>query len=348
MPGVELYANNASTLLTNNLNNTDVIFQVDDGTLFPVGPGFFRVKIDNEILLISAVSHAGIWQFSATRGVEGTTAASHNAGATITLILTAQSIVRNPLGMNQQGQIPYLGPDGLGQSIPLAFGPGTANQISYIACDASSNPSLISSGMISDGDIEYLASGIPATLSAPADGTYVVSWTSKVPSWTPASQSNTIPTGTILPFAGTAAPNGYFLCDGSAINRSTYASLFSVIGTTYGVGNGTTTFNIPDMRGKFPFGKATAGTGSTLGNTFGVINHTHTSHHDHTFTTNVTGAHTHGVTSIGTLVEGGASTAAVSVNSAGDHSHTGTVDPSDAVSDGNNPPALTINYIIKT
>jgi phage-related tail fiber protein len=60
-----------------------------------------------------------------------------------------------------------------------------------------------------------------------------------------------LPRGTILPFAGTTAPTGYLKCDGSAINRSTYTDLFAIIGESYGPGNGSTTFNLPDLRGVF-------------------------------------------------------------------------------------------------
>ena len=62
-----------------------------------------------------------------------------------------------------------------------------------------------------------------------------------------------VPAGTVHTFAGTAGsiPSGYLLCDGGAINRSVYCNLFDAIGTTYGVGNGTTTFNLPDLRGEF-------------------------------------------------------------------------------------------------
>jgi len=60
-----------------------------------------------------------------------------------------------------------------------------------------------------------------------------------------------VPPGMINAFAGTTAPAGYLMCDGSAVSRVTYADLFAVIGTTYGVGNGTTTFNVPDLRGEF-------------------------------------------------------------------------------------------------
>ena len=60
--------------------------------------------------------------------------------------------------------------------------------------------------------------------------------------------------GAIIPFTGTTAPNGYMICDGTAISRTEYAELFSVIGTTFGSGDGSTTFNIPNLKGKVPVG----------------------------------------------------------------------------------------------
>lgn len=62
------------------------------------------------------------------------------------------------------------------------------------------------------------------------------------------------PTGAVLAFAGKDAPAGFLLCDGSAVSRTTYAQLFAVIGTTYGSGDGSTTFNLPDMRGRVAVG----------------------------------------------------------------------------------------------
>jgi microcystin-dependent protein len=62
------------------------------------------------------------------------------------------------------------------------------------------------------------------------------------------------PTGVILPFAGTSLPNGYLLCAGQAISRTTYSALFSSIGTSYGSGDGSTTFNVPDLRGRHLIG----------------------------------------------------------------------------------------------
>lgn len=73
---------------------------------------------------------------------------------------------------------------------------------------------------------------------------------------TPAKTSTAIsgylvPTGMVTPFAGSAAPTGWLLCDGSAVSRTTYASLFSVIASAYGSGDGSTTFNLPDLKGMF-------------------------------------------------------------------------------------------------
>jgi len=60
--------------------------------------------------------------------------------------------------------------------------------------------------------------------------------------------------GAIKPWTKTTAPDGYLLCDGSAVSRTTYADLFAVISTTYGVGDGSTTFNVPQLQGKMPQG----------------------------------------------------------------------------------------------
>lgn len=115
-----------------------------------------------------------------------------------------------------------------------------------------------------------------------------------------------VPTGAVLSYGAASAPTGYVLGDGSAIDRVVYADLFTVIGTTYGAGDGSTTFNVPDCRGRFPLYKSAAGTGSTLGATGGSLDHTHTYtdvvNHTHTVTITDPGhahtqaAHSHTIT----------------------------------------------------
>lgn len=66
-----------------------------------------------------------------------------------------------------------------------------------------------------------------------------------------------VPTATILPYGGSTIPSGYLVCNGAAVSRTTYAGLFAKIGTTYGAGDGSTTFNLPDMRDRYPIGVGT-------------------------------------------------------------------------------------------
>ncbi len=84
-----------------------------------------------------------------------------------------------------------------------------------------------------------------------------------------------VPAGTISAFAGSTAPTGWLLCDGSAVNRTTYAALFAIIGTTYGAGDGSTTFNLPNLKGRVSVGlDATQVEFDVLGKTGGAKTHT--------------------------------------------------------------------------
>lgn len=65
---------------------------------------------------------------------------------------------------------------------------------------------------------------------------------------------NFAPTGAVQMYAGASAPTDWLLCDGSAVNRATYANLFSIIGIAYGAGDGSTTFNLPNLKGSVPVG----------------------------------------------------------------------------------------------
>lgn len=83
-----------------------------------------------------------------------------------------------------------------------------------------------------------------------------------------------VPAGVIAPFAGTAAPSGYLFCDGSPVSRSTYAALFAAISTTWGNGDGSTTFNLPDLRNMFLRGSGASAVGVYEADDF--KSHTHT------------------------------------------------------------------------
>jgi microcystin-dependent protein len=103
------------------------------------------------------------------------------------------------------------------------------------------------------------------------------------------------PIGEVIMYAGSTAPYGYLVCNGAAVSRSTYATLFALCGTSFGQGNGTTTFNLPDLRGRFvrmtdggsgldpdAAGRTAMATGGATGNNIGSVQadafeaHTHT------------------------------------------------------------------------
>lgn len=159
--------------------------------------------------------------------------------------------------------------------------------------------------------------------------------------------------GMIVFYGAASPPAGYLLCDGSAVSRTTYADLFAAIGTTFGAGNGTTTFNLPDLRGRSPIG---TGQGSGLTNRALAANGGEESHvlttselasHSHTDT-----GHTHSEgTATATLINGGleapASSAIPSIGVTG----TGSANLTSAGSDSAHNtmhPFLALTAMIKT
>lgn len=84
-------------------------------------------------------------------------------------------------------------------------------------------------------------------------------------------EAQVIPTGSVIARLSTSVPVGWLVCNGQEVPRATYPTLFATIGTIYGAGNGTTTFNVPDFRDRFLYGK---GSTSALGDTGGESEHT--------------------------------------------------------------------------
>lgn len=166
-----------------------------------------------------------------------------------------------------------------------------------------------------------------------------------------------LPVGVIFPYGGSSAPSGWLMCDGSAVSRTTYATLFTAISTAFGAGDGSTTFNLPNTARKVLVGAGGTGT-STLANTVGATGGAET----HTLTTAELAVHNHGVTdpthshnyylpnsdtagagvAVGVSADFSASTATsssttgISINNAGSGS-----------AHNNLQPSLVTNYIIK-
>jgi microcystin-dependent protein len=184
-----------------------------------------------------------------------------------------------------------------------------------------------------------------------------------------------VPLGGMLEFTGTTAPNSSFLLPfGQAISRTTYAAYFAMVGTTYGAGDGSTTFNVIDKRGRVSAGKDDMGgsaasrltasyfgtSAATLGAVGGSESHTLTTaqmpSHTHTGATSSDGAHTHTVTAAfligGALASGGSAGAVpntvLTTSSNGAHTHTFTSDASGGGGAHNNvQPTVIVNYILR-
>jgi microcystin-dependent protein len=109
-----------------------------------------------------------------------------------------------------------------------------------------------------------------------------------------AAAANGVPPGAIIPFGGATPPTGFLLCDGSPVSRTTYSALFSSISTAWGSGNGSTTFNLPDLRGRFlrgtdhgvgrdpdRAGRAASASGGNAGDAVGSVEDQQLASHGH-------------------------------------------------------------------
>ena len=227
-----------------------------------------------------------------------------------------------------------------------AFGWGNHATVGYIEdSDFSSNGFMKRTGAGTyavDGstyisDITGQNLGDLANVNVPASPTFghVLKWTGSA--WTAQADGggsggggagvDGAPAGTVSMWSGTASsvPSGYLLCDGSAVSRVTYTDLFLAIGTAHGAGDGSTTFNLPNLRNRFVVGEGTsyalAATGGSADAT--LVSHSHnvngntnnTGDHSHSGNTNNTGDHSH---SGNTSNTGGHSH---NTNNTGSHSH---------------------------
>lgn len=190
--------------------------------------------------------------------------------------------------------------------------------------------------------------------------------------WVTIGKASGVPSGALIAYAGSTTPSGWLLCDGSAVSRTTYASLFTAIGTTHGVGDGSSTFNLPDMRGRVAAGKddmggsaasrlTTAGSGvdgATLGAVGGAQNVALTSAqnaaHTHTLYAptgdGVGGAYINYLADSGSAlpIQAASLPRTVVAPAALDGSAYGASSSGSGTAHNNAQPTLVANYIIKT
>jgi microcystin-dependent protein len=175
-------------------------------------------------------------------------------------------------------------------------------------------------------------------------------------------RKDSIPIGGIISFSGSdyplnRAPGGWLICDGSAVSRALYAGLFSIIGTVFGSGDGSTTFNLPDKRDKYSIGKSgTKALGSTGGSNTTTLTTAILPSHRHTIA--VPSTHTHTITKydntgsssyIGLIKNDFASNFRSATSSAdGSHDHGGATGSEGGGDPFNSEPKnIALNFIIK-
>ncbi len=166
-----------------------------------------------------------------------------------------------------------------GMTIPAA----ATRASKYLAFDASGNPIASGGG---PGSSDVPVSAYAATLVAAADAAAareVLSVTAVI-------------AGEIRMYGGSSAPAGWLICDGSAVSRTTYAALFAAIGTTFGTGDGSTTFNLPNFKGRIPIGVGQGDTAEGGGSGTDRILGAMAGAEKHTQTTGEVGSHGHTVT----------------------------------------------------
>jgi microcystin-dependent protein len=254
-------------------------------------------------------------------------------------------IVKNSTSGSQSIQI--IGSSGLGVTIPngvtaLVYCDGTNF---YNALTGSVGNFTVNGNLAVTGTTSLTTGSISGIITAPtaAAGTN----TTQIAT-TAFVLSNGAPTGGLIMWGTGTAPSGWLLCDGTAVNRTTYAALFAVIGTTFGVGDGSTTFNVPNYTNRMPYGTtvgATGGSATTTLITANLPSHTHSitdPGHSHSYTIN-TLAGNNAAGSIPDYIRQGSATTGTATTGITATDATGSGTAVTTIS-----PYLGINFIIKT
>ena len=251
-----------------------------------------------------------------------------------------------------------------GTSTDPVVGVGTANTstlgVTRLASQSEVDAGTLTTAVITPGT---LASGITNYLPVAsvtvsgvvelATSAEIVTGTDTDKAMTPKAYADSIsslgignPPGTIITFAGSSVPTGYLDCNGAQVDRVTYADLFTAVGEIYGVGDGTTTFNLPDLRGEFVRGWDNS-RGIDSGRSFGSTQNSTNLSHSHTVTDS---GHQHNNTvssTSRTVADGGVNAGAAPASDTTDNATTGISIDADGATESR-PRNIALLYCIKT
>lgn len=318
----------------------------DDAVTLPAGVYYFAIDGDNSQkeyikCSLSGTALTSIQSVSRQGALTSGFARAHRVGASVTLTNFAQLLLLTKL---------LNGETDLDSTDPLKYdGTATLTDDNHLATKKYADDLAIAGSPDASTSVKGISklSTAPASASNPiavgdndprvptADENNALAGTGTPSASNPYISLSTL-SGAIALWATGSAPTGWLLCDGSAVSRATYAALFAIIGTTYGSGDGSTTFNLPNLKGRVPVGLDSAQTEfDTIAETGGAKTHT--------LTTGEMPAHTHDFTAAapGSGGAGGSATLGQS----------GTVTTTSAGGGGahnNLQPYIVLNYIIKT
>ena len=280
---------NKNYVVTNSTTGGfSIVVKTTAGTGITVGPALKRYVYADGTNVVEAINSVGDFTITGTLGpiasmavTGGITAATFNKVA-ITAPATGSTLtIADGKTLTASNTLMLTGTD----STSFAFPSASDTVVTLAATQTLTNKTLTTA---------VLGSSTATTQVAGTSNTTVATT-----AFVAAAVAVGMPTGAVSPYAGSAAPTGWLLCYGQAISRATYATLFAAISTTYGIGDGTTTFNLPDMRGRVAAGadnmggsaagRLTSTTMSPDGNTLSATGGTQT----HTLITAEMPSHTH-------------------------------------------------------
>lgn len=230
-------------IYNNTTGGQTITVKTSAGTGVNVGPGLKRFLIVDGTNVVEAISSVGNLTVAGTLTASATSLGAITATSVngLTIDTTTGTLdITNSKTLAVTNSLTLSGTD----LSTITFPAGVVTVVTTDATQTLTNKTLTSPTINSGA----LGASSTATTQSAGDNSTKVATTAYVD--TAVGAVTAVPAGAMMAYGGSAAPSGWLLCYGQAISRTTYAALFTAIGTSYGTGDGSTTFNVPDARGR--------------------------------------------------------------------------------------------------